>query len=172
MWGKVVSIRCSGQPALTQPAAKAINCHGYMFVSVCVDSDNDPGSAYGVGTCHRCLLMLDGISSSRPGEWTGLRGDLWPSSYQVTAHPIGALSGPPREQVDRSQGRHCAGPIMGQARAEEAWVGLSQSHSHDGGTSYRIAHRRHVMSLADRHGQKGIQSGHGGGIELTCLLES
>ena len=118
----LVTPRCSGQPALIQPGAKAINCHGYMFVSVCVDSDNDPGNAYGVGTCHSCLLMLDGISSSRPGERTGLREGLWPSSYQVTAHPIGGLSGPPREQVDRSQGRHCAGPIMGQARAEEARV--------------------------------------------------
>ena len=39
----LVTPRCSGQPALTQPGAKAINCHGYMFVSVCVDSDNDPG---------------------------------------------------------------------------------------------------------------------------------
>ena len=51
---------------LTQPRAKAINCHGYMFVSVCVDSNNDSGSAQAVGICHGSLLMLDGISSSRP----------------------------------------------------------------------------------------------------------
>ena len=99
------------QPELTQPAAKAINCHGYVFVSVCVDSDNDPGSTEGVSTCHSSLLMLDGISSNRPGERTGLRGGLWPCSYQVTAHPIGGLGGPHREQVDRSPKRHCAGPI-------------------------------------------------------------
>ena len=36
--------------------------------------------------------------------------------------------GPPRERVDRSPQRHCAGPIMGQARAEEARGRLSQSH--------------------------------------------
>ena len=73
--------------------------------------------------------MLSGISSIWPGERTGLRGGLWPGSYKVTAHPVGGLGGPPRERVDRSPERHCAGPIMGQARAEEARVGLSQSHS-------------------------------------------
>ena len=38
----------------------------------------------------------------------------------------------PEETVEREEEahrlRHCAGPIMGQARAEEAQVGLSQSH--------------------------------------------
>ena len=49
-------------------------------------------------------------------------------SYKVTTHPVYGLGGPPRERVDRSGSGHCAGPIMGQARAEEAQVGLSQSH--------------------------------------------
>ena len=41
----LVAPRRSGQSVLTQPGAKAVNSHGYMFVSVCVDSDNDPGRA-------------------------------------------------------------------------------------------------------------------------------
>ena len=40
----LVTPRCSGQPALTQPCAKPVNCYGNVFVSVCVDSGNDPGS--------------------------------------------------------------------------------------------------------------------------------
>ena len=35
--------------------------------------------------------MLDGISSSRPGEWTGLRGGQWPCSYEVTTWSMGLV---------------------------------------------------------------------------------
>ena len=98
----LVTPRRSRQPVLTQPGAKPVNCYGNVFVSMCVDSDNDFGGAQEVGACHSYLLMLSGISSSRPGERTGLREGLWPSSYEVTAHPVGGLYGPPRQRVDRS----------------------------------------------------------------------
>ena len=40
-----VTPRRSGQPVLTQPGTKPVNCYGNVFVFVCVDSYNDPGSA-------------------------------------------------------------------------------------------------------------------------------
>ena len=51
-WRPLVAPGSSRQPVLTQPGAKAVNGHGHVFVSVCIDSDNDPGLAQGLGVGH------------------------------------------------------------------------------------------------------------------------
>jgi len=38
-----VAIRSRGHPVLSQASAKLVNGYGYMFVSVRVDANNDPG---------------------------------------------------------------------------------------------------------------------------------
>ncbi len=39
-----IAIRSRGQPVLTQASAKPVNGYGYMFVSMRVDANNNPGS--------------------------------------------------------------------------------------------------------------------------------
>jgi hypothetical protein len=48
-----------GQPVLTQSSAKVVNGYGYMFVAVCVDSNNNLGNRQVVTTCHSYLLVLE-----------------------------------------------------------------------------------------------------------------
>ena len=51
---------------LTQPTTKPVYTYAHVFVSVCVDPDNDPGFTYRITACHGYLPMLDGIGSNRP----------------------------------------------------------------------------------------------------------
>ena len=105
--------------------------------------------------------FLSEMAPNGPGERTGLRRGLWPSSYQVTAHLVGGRIGPPRERVDRSDQRHCAGPTSGQTRAEEAWERLSQSH-------FRLLRTVPEINLLEAYGQLLLKFAIGGLGSVGC----
>ncbi len=42
--GAFIAVGSRGQPVLTQASAEPVNGYGYMFLSMCVDASNNPGS--------------------------------------------------------------------------------------------------------------------------------
>jgi hypothetical protein len=47
------------QPILTQSSAKLVNGYGYMFVAVCVDSNNNLGNRQVITIHHSYLLVFE-----------------------------------------------------------------------------------------------------------------